>query len=370
MPYGDLNIDRMVTSVPQGIVGAGNASLMKNRIINGAMVVDQRNAGASVTPANGVNTYTIDRWAGYANQTSKFTVQQNAGSITPPINFINYLGATSSSAYSIVSTDIFLLRQAIEGFNTADLNWGTANAQTITISFWVRSSVTGTFGGSINNNAGNRFYPFSYTINSANTWEQKAITIVGDTTGTWLTTNSVGIWLNFSLGTGSSYLQPAGTWTAGAAYGATGQTNILGTSGATFYITGVQLEVGSYATGYEYRHYGQELALCQRYYEQVTYDYGGAITTGQAINAGRALANLGWTVMKRTLPSVSMTGTINVWNANATGYLSTNVSFSDASVNNVRIDCNSVTGNPLTAGNAAMIYPDVTDAVLKVSAEL
>ena len=245
-------------------LGQGNASTMKNRIINGAMVIDQRNAGASVTPTTD-GQYTLDRWGASISQTSKFSVQQNAGSVTPPIGFTNYLGATSLSAYSVLTNDYFLFQQKIEGYNVSDLGWGTANAKTVTLSFQVYSSLTGTFGGSLSNSAINRSYPFSYTVSSANTWEQKSITIAGDTSGTWLTTNGIGLRVILSLGAGSGQSGTAGSW-AGAQYlSATGATSVVGTSGATFYITGVQLEVGSSATGFEYRQYQQELALCQRY---------------------------------------------------------------------------------------------------------
>jgi hypothetical protein len=291
----------------------------KNRIINGAMVIDQRNAGASVTPSNGVNTYTVDRWAAFANQTSKFTMQQNAGSVTPPAGFTNYLGATSSSAYSIVSTDIFLIRQAIEGFNTADLSWGTANAKTVTLSFWVRSSITGTFGGSINNDSGARFYPFSYTISAANTWEQKSITITGDASGTWLTTNGVGLWLNLSIGTGSAYLQTAGAWTSSIAYGATGQTNILGTNGATFYLTGVQLEVGTQATTFDNRSYGTELALCQRYYEILYNGTGGDTIYGATAPSNGYRIYWKFAVEKRAQATCSL-GAASTWVINTPNF--------------------------------------------------
>jgi hypothetical protein len=236
----------------------------KNRIINGAMVIDQRNAGASVTPSTG--TYTLDRWRGYQNVASKFTIQQNAGSVTPPAGYINYLGITSSSAYTPSGTDLFLFVQYIEGFNVADLNWGTANAQTVTLSFWVRSSLTGTFGGALCNGAENRNYPFTYTINSANTWEQKSLTIAGDITGTWLTNNGIGLEVNFGLGAGTTYSGTAGAWASGAKFTATGATSVVGTNGATFYITGVQLEKGSTATSFDYRPYGTELSLCLRYF--------------------------------------------------------------------------------------------------------
>jgi hypothetical protein len=236
----------------------------KNRIINGAMMIDQRNAGASVTITSGA--YTLDRWLCGASQSSKYAVQQNAGSVTPPAGFKNYLGVTSSSAYSITSTDYFGIIQPIEGLNIGDLAWGTASAATVTLSFWVRSSLTGTFGGSLQNSAQNRSYPFSYTISSANTWEQKTITIAGDTSGTWLTTNGVGIYLTIGLGYGSTYSGTAGSWSSNNYISATGATSVVGTNGATFYITGVQLEKGSTATSFDYRPYGTELALCQRYY--------------------------------------------------------------------------------------------------------
>ena len=245
-------------------LGQGNASIMKNRIINGAMVIDQRNAGASVTQTTSV-IYSVDRWAIYGAQASKFTVQQNAGSVTPPIGFVNYLGATSSSAYSVGASETFIIRQNIEGFNISDLGWGTASAKTVTISFQVYSSLTGTFGGSLENSAENRSYPFTYTVSSANTWTTASVTVAGDTTGTWLTTNGVGIRLNFSLGTGSTNSGTAGSWAGATYYSATGATSVVGTSGATFYITGVQLEVGSSATGYEYEIYSSLLSKCQRY---------------------------------------------------------------------------------------------------------
>jgi hypothetical protein len=270
MAYGTVNTD--IVSDSSGGKLAPISSVFRNRIINGSMVIDQRNAGASVTITNtGAITYTLDRWAAYGNIASKFSVQQNAGSVTAPVGFTNYLGVTSLSAYSVSSADTFTLRQNIEGFNTADLNWGTANAKTVTLSFWVRSSLTGTFGGALRNYDANRAYPFSYTISSANTWEQKSVTIAGDTSGTWVgATNSVGITILFGLGVGSSSSGTAGAWAAGAFESSTGATSVVGTNGATFYITGVQLEVGSSATGFEYRQYGTELALCQRYYQKIS----------------------------------------------------------------------------------------------------
>jgi len=292
-----------LTTVDQGLLGT-NAQYtgFKNRIINGAMMIDQRNAGASVTP--NLLAYPVDRTFGFGSVTGKFSCQQNSGSVTPPAGFINYIGAVSLSAYSVGSGEQYIFGQVIEGLNVADLNWGTANAQSVTLSFWVRSSLTGTFGGSLQNNGFDRSYPFSYVINSANTWEYKTITIAGDTTGTWLKTNGAGIRLGFSLGAGSTLSGSAGSW-AGANYvSATGATSVVGTSGATFYITGVQLEKGNTATSFDYRPYGTELALCQRYYESRTTNGNMLFSMPTPIDASRWL-NYQFKATKRANPTMT-----------------------------------------------------------------
>jgi hypothetical protein len=237
----------------------------KNRIINGACVIDQRNAGASVTINTASDVYTIDRFSAVGQSADGvFTV---ARSSVAPSGFTNSLLVTVTTADSSIGASQFYdVSQLIEGFNVADFGWGAAGAATVTLSFWVRSSVTGTFGGALRNASFNRSYPFTYTISAANTWEQKSVTIAGDTTGTWGTTNGIGIGVTWSLGDGSSRLSTAGAWAAGNFAGATGQTNLIATNGATFYITGVQLEKGIVATSFDYRPYGTELQLCQRYY--------------------------------------------------------------------------------------------------------
>ena len=272
MPYGTVNADVITTSTAGGVLGAGNASIMKNRIINGAMTISQYNGTSSVSIDNTKNQYYIDRWAIQNNTGSAvFSYQQVT---TAPTGFNNSLKITVTTADGALSaTNKAQIYQPIEGFNFADFGWGTANAKTITISFWVQSSVTGTFGGALNNESQNRSYPFTYTINSANTWEYETITIAGDTTGTWTgATNGIGVYVNFSLGAGTSRSGTAGAWNSNWNTSATGATNLLATNGATFYITGVQLEVGSSATGFEYRIYGTELANCQRYFYRKTSD--------------------------------------------------------------------------------------------------
>jgi hypothetical protein len=249
----------------------------RNRIINGDMRIDQRNAGASVNPAS--LAYTLDRWrAIMSTVSSKFTVQQNAGSVTPPAGFTNYLGVVSSSAYSVGSSDQYAIQQYIEGYNVADLAWGTASAKSATLSFWVYSSLTGSFGAVIQNPNSSRSYPILYTISSANTWEYKTIVIPGDTGGATDTTNGRGVAVMFALGTGSTYAGTSGSWSGTSYSGVTGQVSVVGTSGATFYVTGVQFEVGSQASAFERRPFGMELALCQRYYQRC-WDYGTATGT-------------------------------------------------------------------------------------------
>jgi hypothetical protein len=293
---GDLNIQSggstvvAVTSTGMAVTGTLSASNgisvantfgFKNRIINGGMVIDQRNAGASVTPTD--SQFITDRFNIRLTQASKLTAQQNAGSVTPPTGFTNYLGVTSASAYSVLSTDNFNIVQIIEGYNIADFDFGKSTAKTITLSFQVYSSLTGTFGGALTNSALSRSYPFTYSIPVANTWTSISITIAGDTTGTWLTTNGQGLRVWFGLGVGSSTSGTAGSWSSNYYNSATGAVSVVGTSGATFYITGVQLEKGSTATSFDFRAYSTELAMCQRYYEE---SYNIGVVAGTSTNVG------------------------------------------------------------------------------------
>ena len=311
-------------------VAAASPNVLKNRIINGDMRIDQRNAGASVTPTV-TNTYTLDRWNEELSQASKFSIQQNAGSVTPPAGFTNYLGVTSLSSYSILSTDFFTIEQRIEGYNVADLAWGTANAKTITLSFWVRSSLTGTFGGALSNSAYNRSYPFTYTISTANTWTQISVTIAGDTSGTWLTTNGIGMYVFFGLGAGSTQSQTAGAWVGVGCVSATGATSVVSTNGATFYITGVQLEQNTSATPFERRLYNQELANCQRYYRAVSWigvdGYANASGTSNDISITHIL-----NPEMRAAPSISYGTTIATQNTSSSDFVTTGIALTSSSV--------------------------------------
>jgi hypothetical protein len=365
MPYGTVNADVIQTSTSGGILGAGNASIMKNRIQNGAMVIDQRNAGAAQTGKTS-GSYYLDRWQTIQNF-GTVTIQQ---STTAPTGFSNsfYTTVTTANA-SPGSTAIYTIDQAIEGFNTSDLSFGTANAKIITLSFWVRSSITGTYCVYFRNSAQDRFYVAEYTISSANTFEQKSITLTGDTTGTWVgATNGVGLELGFSLGLGSGRTGTAGAWTSSAIYGTSNQTNLVGTVNSSFYITGVQLEVGSSATGYEYRLYNQELSACQRYYEQWTYGSGyGTIVVGQCESTTLARGYLTYTVQKRAAPTIATSGTQTNINATGTNLASTYTFIQTTPSTSYMYG---IVSSGLVAGNATQFVMNSANAYISFSAEL
>ena len=254
----------------------------RNLIINGDMRIAQRNAGSADT-IDVDGKYTLDRWKASSKSApsfNRYTVQQ----VTDAPNNATYsLKVTSLVSYTLASDDYHMISQYIEGTNIAHLGFGTANAKTVTVSFYVKSSLTGNFGGSLRNSAGNRSYPFSYTIDSANTWEKKTVTIEGDTTGTWVTSTATGMILWLGLGVGSQYSGTAGAWSANNYFSTTGATSVVGTSGATWQITGVQLEVGSTATEFEHLPYDVELARCQRYFQK-SWAQGTAVGTAISID--------------------------------------------------------------------------------------
>ena len=338
--------------------GGSNNVTMRNRIINGAMVIDQRNAGASITPTNG--QYCVDRWQNAVNVSSKYSCQQVADA---PAGFSYSLKATSLSAYTIGAGEIAGFRQYIEGYNIADLGQGTSNATSFTLSFWVKSSLTGTFGGVVSND-NNRTWAFTYTISSANTWEYKTVTITGQTGGTWLTTNGAGLSVIFSLACGSTYLTTPNQWNSNNSYGATGQGSVLATNSATWQVTGVQLEAGTTASPFEYRQYGTELQLCQRYYQK----FNGSQYLNESVGTAAATTviyfNKTLTTSMRTAPTFSSSGTFN---ADGTSYSTVTLTMPYAGTAVVRVDG---AGSGFTAGQAYALTHQTTDSYLQFSAEL
>ena len=252
---------------------------MRNRIINGDMRLDQRLAGT----ASGNNpTYYVDRWRFDSSGAVVVRGQQSSSIVPASFNFSSSSTIITADA-SMSGGDYLILIQPIEGYNVADFLYGTSLAKSATLSFWIRTDVAGTYSGSLRNSAANRSYVFTYTIDAVDTWEQKKITISGDTSGTWLSTNGVGIYLQFCFGVGTTLsTSSVNSWVSGNFIGSTSQTNnLIGTAGNQYFLTGVQLEEGEVATPFERRFFPVELQLCQRYYEK-SYNLGtaaGATTT-------------------------------------------------------------------------------------------
>ena len=319
-----------LTQVSPGLLDS-NAQYygFKNRIINGAMVIAQRGTAA----VTGSGEFPVDRFLVGNTTDGAFSAQQDSSA---PAGFINSVKLTTTTADATLTTTQNLNSQhRIEGTNVADLGWGTANAKTVTLSFWVRSSLTGTFGGALKNSAENRSYPFTYSISVADTWEYKTITITGDTSGTWLTTNGIGIIISFGLGAGPDRSGTAGAWNSNNNASATSAVSVIGTLSATWYVTGVQLEVGSVATSFDFRSIGTELALCQRYYEEVWCQWATIWA------AGMNNYNTGYRVTKRAAPTfVCFADTTPYAKTGATGNVRNTTGSANVAINSVTSDGN------------------------------
>jgi hypothetical protein len=275
----------------------------RNLIINGAMTVAQR--GTSFTGFGAAVNYGIDRFANYHSSDGAFTISQETSVV--PDDFTHALKIQTTTAdSSIAAGQRLILVTRCEGNVVSHLNWGTSAAKTVTLSFYVRSSITGTHGGAFGNGSDDRNYPFTYTINSADTWERKTITVAGDTSGTWATGTGRSLQVVWGLGVGSTYSGTAGAWASGDINSATGATtSVLGTLNATWYLTGVQLEVGETATPFEHEDYGTTLAKCQRYF--FTFPNANYNIHAQVYNATLSIAHFEFPVTMRTLPTMSIT---------------------------------------------------------------
>jgi hypothetical protein len=369
MTYGTLNVDSVVSS--DGTTSGGLYGF-KNRIINGAMNISQAASGGSITPAStGANAgnFAVDRFRIAYAQNSKLTAQQNKGSVALPAGFKNYLGVGIAATATVGVSDYFLVGQPIEGYNMIDLAWGTASAAPVTISFWAYSNTTGIFGGAINNSAYDRSYAFTYTINSANTWEYKTITIVGDQSGTWLTDTGVGAYVWFSLGSGSTVSKSSGSWGAGTYYSATGANNLLGSTSNYLYITGVQLEKGNAATSFDYRPYGTEFALCQRYCQVSSYDYTEAdFATGVIYNSTTQISVRQNPVTMRAAPTLTVAQLSNIRCYAASASATPSAIVLDRAAKTTVTFAATISG--LTVGQGSWLRLDGASAAITLSAEL
>ena len=291
----------------------------RNLIQNGNFVIFQRFLpGSQVTCNAGSNFYCMDRWyaRGESSKAVFKLIQQDIQSEGQGAHAAARVQVTTASG-TPATNDVYKIAQRIEGRNIQHLSWGTSSAKTITLSFLVKSTVTGTYGGSIMNSAQNRAYPFTYAISSANTWEQKSITIPGDTGGTWVTGNGIGLELNFDMGTAeSNYRRPAGSWYGGRAEGADGTVQLVQTNGANWYVTKVQIEEGSYSTPFEHISFQDNLSLCKRYYEAIGRGASQYMCNGWFYNSSSFYSVIRFEVEKRATPSLDQntgSGYFIVW---------------------------------------------------------
>jgi hypothetical protein len=334
------------------------------------MRIDQRNAGASVNSASGGGVYPVDRFEQESAIGGGVLAMQQSS--TAPTGFTNSLAFTVSTVdSSLAAGDRYNIRHIIEGYNVADLGFGAANAATVTLSFWVRSSVTGTYCAGLRNGSNNRSYVSNYTISSANTWEYKTITITGDTTGTWGSTNGRGIIVSFALASGTTAQTTANTWSAGEFIATSSQTNLLATNGATFYITGVQLEAGSVATPFERRSYGQELALCERYYLRYTADnddcYGFSFS---AFSTTAGVVNVTFPCSMRATPSFNFSGSHRIISVTDSATFTSGLGISRQNTGSKSTTLELGGTSSLTAGSAGSLMAEANGVYLEFISEL
>ena len=342
---------------------AGGPYVGKNRIINGNAAIDQRNGGASFVASNG--NYGLDRFFYGVSQASKITCGQNYLSVAPPAGAAFYFGMQTSTAFTVGAGDVFYMAQTIEGLNTADLGFGTANAKSVTLSFLAYSSLTGTFGGSLRNATGARSYPFTYSIPVANTWTTISITIPGDTSGTWSTGTAGSLLLSFSYGTGTTYSGTAGSWSGSNYVSATGAVSVVGTLNATLHLTNIQLEAGSIATPYEFNQYQVQLAQCQRYFQSYYYAANAGVATATAYSSVNSYAVIPIQTTMRTNPTGGYTGSLLYFSGN-TSYSLSSIGFSNTSTNAFEIN---TVGTSLLAGSGGWWRTNGA-STLTLSAEL
>jgi hypothetical protein len=353
---------RNLNNIAQG--SSGN----KNLVHNGAMLVHQK--GGTITLSNDAVTPHIDRFTAYKSNAGTQTMEQ---STDVPANegLKNSLKATCTVADgSVASGDRVSIIHRLEGQHCAHLMWGTANAKTVTLSFFVKSSVTGTHGGAFGNGSDNRAYPFTYTISSANTWERKTITVAGDTSGTWATDNTRSIQICWGLGVGTTNSGTAGAWESADRNSATGATTgFLTTVNSTFFLTGVQLEVGTVATAFEHEPFERTLLKSQRYYQrwQANTQYDG-VCTGAMYSDTFWLGDYRLSPEMRAEPTFSANGTFKV-NASGGDMNASNLGLNRATPQTIQIECDTTDSDRI--GQAGLLRAGAdSDAYCEFISEL
>jgi hypothetical protein len=307
---------------------SGGSLMFRNRIINGDMLIDQRKTNAT---ANG--NYSVDRWQFIKINDASETVARASDAPTGTGLLYSLRNTVGTGDPVIASTQYSGLITVIEGYNVADLAFGTSLAKDVTVGFWIRSSVTGVYTGNLSNSDASRICPFNFTINAANTWEFKTVNLPGCPDGVWDKVNGGGLTFRVYAAIGSSYLGgTSGIWNSALQYGSGSPVNGIASNGNIFAITGVQVEAGPYLTPYQFLPFQTQLALCQRYYEK-SYNYdvqpgtntsvGRVVLTGSSDSGSNLYIPISFKVTKRTA-SMSFgfwrqDGTPNTWEAVRSG---------------------------------------------------
>ena len=355
-----------ISKIPNA--GISNAVNFRNIIINGDMSIAQRTT-STVTINSGTIQYGIDRFGARGmSSAGVFTIEQSNDA---PTNFVNSFKATVTTAdSSIASNATYRVVQHIEGNMIRNLNWGTAQAQDVTLSFKVKSSLTGTFGGAIINGDYDRFYNFSYTISSANTWTDVSVTIDGDTSGTWPTNNTLALRLSLSLGAGSGEVGSAGSWGTATYEGVTGQTNLIATNGATWQITGVQLEAGTPASDFEFLPHDVNLRRCQRYYFLKASGSSQDLGIATYYSSSDLRGSFGFPTTMRATPTLEVTVVTDAYDFRRNSGVDrmSNFVLNNASLTSASIMNNSAVSG--TAGQSGHLFTDGANCFVAVSSEL
>ena len=356
----------------------------KNLIINGGMQVWQR---ATAATAGSDGYYTVDRWQIVENSSGALTSEKHTMSVAE----LNTTG--HSSALKLVCTtadtatsaaDYVFLRTKLEGQNLQQLQYGTSNAKTITLSFWVKSNKTGVYVLALYKKDTTAYtIPISYTISSADTWEQKTITItptMGSTSfitgsgGVIDNNNGEGLEINFTMRSGTNWHPTAdNTWgTSTSGLGLASQVNWMDSTSNNFYLAGIQLEVGSTATDFEHRSYGEELALCQRYYYMHAKGSGKPIGIGFYYSGAYCAAQIHFPTTMRASPSIEDVVGTGYYSLSRAGGDDSFDGFANEAVseNGVQIYVNSGTVNASTNGDAGRLHTANASAQIAFTAEL
>lgn len=277
----------------------GNPSLL----INGDMAVWQRGTSFA-DPSDGA--YLCDRFFAFNNNDGAITFSQSTDVPSGQGFKYSLKGDVTAADTSIAAGQYVSIDQHIEGQNVVSLDWGSSEAKYVTISFWIKSNLTGTYCYSIRNSAINRSFIKEFTIDTADTWEHKTITIAGDTGGTWLTTNGIGQRHQISFAMGSTFQGTADSWQTTNVVATSNQENILSSTDNEFYLTGWKVEAGSFATPFEHRSYGEELALCERYYLLSGTNTSNLFVSTQ-YNSGNHWATCEFRTVMRATPTITAT---------------------------------------------------------------